>query len=748
MVTEQVVKYIPAVVEAGFDERFGTLMFQRQIFRRMFFSYIIIIFVCLFVYTTFILYENHIISKERMERETDIIVDEVGSILKDRLLKAQNIVLDLNYSPALKQLYLSMIADTTMNSYDLSSVISELKVKQTSSKLAVDEVIIFLEESKKAYSSSGGVLYLQDNFVTPDQDMPYFVVDTVKDYYMLKDSKRYSFGRKYLIYCDAYTYQTSKDIGVVCVLFNLDILKKDIDGILDDGYGAKIMLDGNEVFVTGDTEGAEYTSASSFMPGITVTLYAPDKMTLKENSLLIFILLVIFIISAFFIVMAYRLSRKYYQPIESIEHMVLQKTEQSPAVDKPPYPAEGEMDNIIHELSKLIGEVNGYQEKMLTITPYAKTGMLHGMLTGNMEKDSIRVLIEENFLDLIKPYFIVSVVNFAYQDPAASLERHMLNVNELFQKVCAIFSTDEIRLVFYSRNIYDVFLIANLDNDEPMDDLFYQIHKYIRETLAEDGCLITMGVDETKDDISTLKDACEGALRALDEILTNGRGEVYFNDIQTGSNLDYYFPKNFAEKLLKSLKRGQMEEISQLLMEIYHKNWDMGGTAVMYRALVDELHLSILKVIKEISNLNIMQINIEKYHSTATLEEIFKYYEAALNSIITSLKQTAEDVAENDHLEQEILEFIDDNYCNPDLSLQLLIDRFNVSSKYLSLLCKNNYGITYLQYIQNKRIKKAEELLKAGYSLKDICSICGYTNQLTFRRNFKSVTGVNPSDFD
>lgn len=722
-------------------------MFQRQIFRRMFFSYIIIIFVCLFVYTTFILYENHIINKERMERESNVIVDEVGSILKERVLRAQNIVLDLNYSPALKQLYLSMIADTTMNSYDLSSVISELKVKQTSSKLTVDEVIIFLDNSKKSYSSSGGVLYLQEGFVKPDYDMPYCVVDTVKDFFVLEDSKRYSFGRKYLIYCDSYTYQTSKEIGVVCILFNLDTLKKDIDAILDDGYGAKIMLDGTELFVTGNNQGVEYTSASSFMPGITVTLYAPDELTLKENSLLIFILVVTFVISAFFIAMAYWLSRKYYQPIESIEHMVLQKTGQT-SEDKHSDSAEGEMDNIIHELSKLIGEVNGYQEKMLTITPYAKTGMLHGMLTGNMEKESIRVLIEENFLDLIKPYFIVSVVNFAYENPEASLERHMHYINELFQKVCAIFSTDETRLVFYRRNINDVFLIVNLDNDEPMDDLFYQIHKYIRETLAEEGCLITMGVDEIKDDISTLKDACEGALRALDGILTNGRGEVYFNDEQTGNNLDYYFPKTFSEKLLKSLKRGQMEEISQLLMEIYRKNWELGGSTEMYRALVDELHLSILKVIKEISNLNITHINIEKYHSTATLEEIFHYYEAALKSIITSLQQCTEGDAQQDQLEMEILEFIDSNYCNPDLSLQLLIDRFNVSSKYLSLLCKNNYGVTYLQYIQNKRIKKAEELLRAGYSLKEICGICGYTNQLTFRRNFKSVTGVNPSDFD
>jgi hypothetical protein len=84
-------------------------MFQRQIFRRLFFSYIIIIFVCLFVYTTFILYENHIINQERTKRESEILVDEVSSILKERFLNAQNIVLDLNYSESLKKLYFSKV---------------------------------------------------------------------------------------------------------------------------------------------------------------------------------------------------------------------------------------------------------------------------------------------------------------------------------------------------------------------------------------------------------------------------------------------------------------------------------------------------------------------------------------------------------------------------------------------------------------------------------------------------------------
>jgi YesN/AraC family two-component response regulator len=294
-----------------------------------------------------------------------------------------------------------------------------------------------------------------------------------------------------------------------------------------------------------------------------------------------------------------------------------------------------------------------------------------------------------------------------------------------------------------------VFLIANFDIDEPLDELFYQIHKYIRETIASDNCLITIGVDNIKNDISTLKDACEGALHALDEMMIDGRGEVYFNDLQPGNNMDYFFPKNFTEKLVKELKKGQVDEIKQQLQDIYQKNWNLGGTSEMYHALVDELHLSVLKAIKEITDLNTIHISIEKFQAAATLEEIFKYYEAALDSILVSIQKAAAEETEADQLEEEILRFINDNYCDPEMSLQYLTDKFDVSSKYLSIFSKNHYGTTYLQYIQNKRIEKALELMKSNqYSLTQICNICGYTNQLTFRRNFKSVTGMNPSDFN
>ena len=80
------------------------------------------------MYTTFILYENHIISRERTQRLSEVISEEIVGILKKRVLAyAQNIVLDLIFFFA-EKLYLSHVTvDTSLDSYSLSSIKNELK---------------------------------------------------------------------------------------------------------------------------------------------------------------------------------------------------------------------------------------------------------------------------------------------------------------------------------------------------------------------------------------------------------------------------------------------------------------------------------------------------------------------------------------------------------------------------------------------------------------------------------------------
>lgn len=709
-------------------------MFQSKLFRRLFMTYISVIFFYMVLCIAFLLYENHQISEMQEKRRSEIQLEEVCNIVEQRMMTAQNIVHNLSYSTVMKRLYMNTKTGELLDSYALFSIQNEMKNTMASSGLSIYKTVLFVDGSNKAYSS-GGIIALADSYIPLGRELPCIVVGNVNGTFQLNSTKRYSFNKQCLLYCDAYTYQNGSGIGTICILFDLKNFSNDIKKILGDDYGVNILYQGDLIFSHGEETKKMYEADSLKMPGLVCRIYAPIGTAFEVDYFLYIIFCGILVISLVFVGFAYVESRKYYMPIDHLEQMVSTKQNTS----------EDEMEKIIHGIQDLIGEKNRYREKMMTITPYAKTGMLHSMIAGNVAADNAEIFLDENYLDLIRPYFIVSVINFAYDGmPSLKENEHKQKIEELFKVITDTFSTDEMRIVYYFQDIYNVFLITNFETEEEKDELFYQIYKYV--STAKGDSHVTMGVDVLRDDIGELKQACEGAVKALDGILTDGRETVYFLEDMDDNTIPYYFPIDFREKLKRCLLKQNKEEIHTLLFDIYKTNLDIEGMPEMYRALIDEFHLSVIKTLREITELNTVHLNIKKFTGLATLQEIFDYYDAALLSVIDMLHEQAQQVEEDYRLEEDIADYIDAHYCDADLSMQSLISRFNVSSKYLSLLCKERFGVTYLQYIQSKRIRKAAELLKIKqYSLTEIGIMCGYTNQLTFRRNFKSIVGVNPS---
>lgn len=724
-------------------------LFKSRLFRRLFYTYIIVIFTCLIVYTSFISYENYQINKIQRERRSELLLDEVGSILDRRFTNAQNIVQNLSYSTAMRQLYMNSKLGTVLDSYNLFMIQSELKNTMASGGLSVYKTIIFLNGSDKAYSS-GGVIKLSSAFNAENVEYPYLELATLNEAFGF-DSKRYSFQKECLLYCDAYTYQNGSEIGTICILFDLKNMRNDLNSVISSGYGLSILYRDEELIAMGEKDGKVFSAESSCCPDLYYQVYASREFFAEENIVFYLLLGAMVMISLGFVYLAYRESRKYYMPIDHLDQMVKEEKgiRTVEADRKGIFSGNDEMENLIDGIRNLIGEKNGYREKMMTITPYARTGVLHSMITGDIGRENIRILSKEHYIDLIKPYFIVGVADLAYIGAkAAEEENHGDELKEVFQVMAETFSTEEIRIVSYFRDSSHVFLIANVEKEEPMDDLFYQIHKYLCTALGQENYAVTMGVDILREDINELQEACEGAMTALDGILTDGRGEVYFLEENSGKTADYYFPTSFREKLKKYLEKDRKEDLCAMLADIYQRNWDMGGNPEMYRGLIDELHLSIIKTLKEITELNTTHFSVEKYRGLATLQEVFDYYSAALCSIADSLYEQALQAQEDSRLEDEILSYIDENCFDTELSLQMISEHFKVSSKYLSLLCRKRYDMTYLQYIQDKRIRRAAQLLsEKKYSLSEVAVMCGYANQLTFRRNFKSIMGINPSDY-
>lgn len=720
--------------------------FKSKVFKRLFFSYLIIISLCFCIYSVMAIYETAVLNKERKNAYYEVMAKEISRFWDDQLSTAKTITSRLNSNTYIKKMCMDVGSENEYtDSYTAYQVKNAITTAKTSSRnLDVTEVMLFLNDSKRVNASSG-IVWMKEPFENTLEQGSIIKKDSVKNLLHINDIEILTFTKEYLIFCEDYTYQTnllSRSKGLICVLFDYEGLMDDLESIMNESTSFRLILNNKTIFGTSDVTGITIQQNSKVNYGVTYELIIDEnEFDFTGNLGLTLMILLGFSGCILFAILAYYFANKYYLPIGSIEKIMNNEMEND---------EKDELDNIIKGIEGLIGERNGYREKMITIAPYAEQGMLHGILTGNVQDEKLSVLWQEEYIDLKRPYFSISVFNIAYVGTDYIKSNELANIANLIQSTCKIFYTEEMQVYCYIKDMNHIYMVVNSDTADLKDELFYQIHEKVVSIVDNKDYVITMGVDQVRDDISLLQEACNNAIKALDGMLVGGRGSVYFYEEEnTEGKQEYYFPKDFVKRLDKILREQNLVEAKQLLDEIYEKNmadYDCSVTAI--QCLIDELHISTLKVLKGINSHNITHINIDKIKFASTLEESFQYYYAVYETICNQLQLITNDKKDVEKLGKEIIEYIDENYRNPDISLATITEKFGVSNKYITQCCKQNLGVTYLQYIQEKRIAYSKRLLDEGkLSLEQIAELCGYSNLLTFRRNFKSITGMNPSDY-
>lgn len=91
--------------------------------------------------------------------------------------------------------------------------------------------------------------------------------------------------------------------------------------------------------------------------------------------------------------------------------------------------------------------------------------------------------------------------------------------------------------------------------------------------------------------------------------------------------------------------------------------------------------------------------------------------------------------------------FIDEHFCEP-LDLQTISEHVYMNPAYFSVLFKKQTGQSVTQYITEKRLKRAQELLrKPEYKTYQVAEKVGYENAAYFSTLFKKHTGFTPQDY-
>lgn len=94
----------------------------------------------------------------------------------------------------------------------------------------------------------------------------------------------------------------------------------------------------------------------------------------------------------------------------------------------------------------------------------------------------------------------------------------------------------------------------------------------------------------------------------------------------------------------------------------------------------------------------------------------------------------------------EAVEYIHDHFTDHSLTVEYLAQSCGMSDTYFRKIFLSIFDTTPLKYINQLRMKHADELLRSDYyTIEEISEICGFNNINYFSRFIKKQTGYSPS---
>lgn len=720
--------------------------FKSRVFRRLFLSYALII--ALFV-AGFLAWYFHSYRANSRAMAREICAERANAFCTgvDRhLLVAQGLCNAMNSSESIRELYQEKyIEGKTVDSMLLYRALSELKrVKASSGSLEVYTVLLGFQGDNRLYTP-GTVVSLGSTLAIPDR-LPWIGVASAAELLSLQGETNITLNKRFLIYADSYSGLAGNVAkGVALVLTEESALTDCMEAARDAVGGVELRRYSETLYTLGRMDGAGETLEIESLVGKGIgyrlqiangALAVPFPLTALLPALGTILL------GAVFMAITYRYSRRRYAPIGAISSMM--SGEGGAGV------AEDEMSGIVRGIAGLIGERNGYREQMITISPYASQGALHQLLNGSVRAAQLEVLREERFWELRHAYFAVGIVDLSVDAAAGAVEQRSLDARALAAHACRSYAGEERAVACCPRDIGTLVVVVNSDDRRDAEEAFYELLNRVEEALDDPTTSVTIGVSAPRADLGSLRQACDEAERALENMLTGGRGSVYFEEQDPdAARGDYTFPLDAQKRIAAALREGNTADLDAFMDELWEDNFHKAMlTPRVTRQLVDELHSALSGALRDISAQSTTHIRVERVREPATIEEIFDYYRSTMARAAQACQSALSDEADGEALDREICDYIDANILNPELSLTGVADHFGVSGKYVGGVCKSRFGTTYLQYVRDCRIRRAAELLETtDLSLEEIASRCGFANLLTFRRNFKALMNMNPSDF-
>ncbi len=331
--------------------------------------------------------------------------------------------------------------------------------------------------------------------------------------------------------------------------------------------------------------------------------------------------------------------------------------------------------------------------------------------------------------------------------------KDFVQIRDTIQSVLQIHAPEDVSLYCVEYDGHYMCLV-NLDFS-PTEDSFHVLASVCQwcgqslQQLETDYAIVTVAALATPFlDITDAHDAAQECMRLLcyADMLSLGKSVVSALDLPKDAGTVDTHQKQLWKKYVHSVSTLDMPKARDLLMEILDPKYI---TTPQHAQTVNQMVLFHLGIAFETLGCKVekhpeIDLLCRNISSATSLTEIA----SLVDQIFDLLNLPDSPLPKKEDKAQQLLQYIDENYMDPDLNLTILSERFEMNPSYVARIFKERTGQSVLTYLQQKRLTCAKELLETtNLNLTDIALRTGYGSGWTLTRAFKRSEGITPGAY-
>ncbi|QOS79036.1 helix-turn-helix domain-containing protein [Paenibacillus sp. JNUCC31] len=261
----------------------------------------------------------------------------------------------------------------------------------------------------------------------------------------------------------------------------------------------------------------------------------------------------------------------------------------------------------------------------------------------------------------------------------------------------------------------------------------------------------TIGTGSSYDVWNDVGRSFNEARHALEYAIHTGKDHMMkFEDAVKETEL-YYYPIESEQRLLNTLKAGEMEESNRILDQLFSRNFTERELSYdMTQQFIMELKGTFLKLEPKIMLDESLVEELKDRVSAIHVTDKVAILQSKFHHLAKDVCQDVQRKKCNMHagFVNETIAYIQERYADANLTVYRIAEHMGKPEKYISQLFKEHTGENLSDYVEVVRINKAAELLRESQqTIDEIALSTGYNSAHSFRRAFKRVRGVLPSAF-